>query len=121
MSHLSLVLKSSEKIALRFFVVDDSGSMTINDGQRVAKVSSCHCQPTCHLFTPTTYNKPVTYFQLQNIVLFGIIDTNHRLSPMIVLNYGSCVDQDEKGITKLIKCSRWKELSETVKFLAGNG
>merc|ERR1719223_1681857 len=56
------VLKSSEKIALRFFVGDDSGSMTINDGQRVAK--------------------------------------------------------DEKGITKLIKCSRWEELSETVKFLA---
>ena len=55
------VFKSCKKIVMRFFIVDDSGSMVTNDGQRI----------------------------VQN-----------------------------DGVYKVVKCSRWSELSECCNFLA---
>ena len=71
------LLTSCKKIPMRFFIVDDSGSMATNDGNRIVRTNT------------------------------EDIDEGHGVSGKM---------KNHKA--KMIKCTRWAELTESLRFLA---
>ena len=86
-----MLISSLTGISMRYFICDDSGSMSSNDGHRLVESS------------PTP--KFVSYSDEMNTRLTTILDiTEHALASV------HC---------RLLVCSRWSEMTESLRFHVG--
>ena len=85
------VLKGLDRTPMRFFIIDDSGSMGAHDGERMMSDGNSF---KLMLFSLSRY---IYYISINYYIFFLLL---------CFLNF------------RFVKCSRWEELRESIKFHA---